>query len=68
MSLLIDDFKETDVDDFKEPDMNKVSLFITKHYSTFSLVPRPHPQREREGLVYNIRILGCAESACSENG
>ena len=33
-----------------------------------SLVPmRPHPQ-EGERLVYNVEILGCAESTCSENG
>ena len=32
---------------------------------TFSLIPIPSraPAR-KEGLVYNIRILGCAESAC----
>ena len=31
-----------------------------------SLVPRPHPQEGER--VYNVEILGCAESACSENG
>ena len=33
-----------------------------------SLVTRPHPQEGERGLVYNVGILGCAESACSENG
>ena len=30
--------------------------------------PDPTPQEGKEGLVFNVGILGCAESACSENG
>ena len=28
----------------------------------------PRPSRTKEGLVSNVGILGCAESACLENG
>ena len=30
--------------------------------------PDPPVLRAKEGLVYKVEILGCAESACSENG
>ena len=38
-------------------------------HSQLPLVSFPDPPvlRAKEGLVYKVGILGCAESACSEN-
>ena len=40
------------------------------HHVTIIVIPFPDPPvlRAKEGLVYKVGILGCAESACSENG
>jgi hypothetical protein len=44
--------------------VHTVSCQLTESLSQASLVPRPSRAPAKEGLVSNVRFLGCAESAC----